>query len=854
MRNGCRFEQRNHSVLDEDGNECEWVEHLAFCLAHRQLSEECVRPNSKSGIRKKKANQNARAPLTCPICKACRTVRVKHPLLGLARNYELSKETNRLREESKMGEAVESEDDEPTQSRAKKPRQPLPSPPADSIAVQRGRRSKKHKQHSGSEDGEEQHHAVNEQATSADEMPLDDVDDSALVSTSAASSSSSSSPSSSPSLSLPTATFPLSVARALRQNRSPFVVDADPSPSSCLRPRVHYATFSRHWDALDHYRRLYASSGLSEHRAHAADSTAELEAWLPCFKLTEMRDVFDAHGWSIDKSKVSVTKLRHELKLWIRRAVLREPAELIDKFMAVAQSEQDGEDKHKYAETAADVEMEDESLADENGDGPETVVSTTHSPETSLLVTRSIRPSSARLSSEADAITPTKHGASPAATTSARPRDSSPSADKSPLSYGQGRLTTTTSPLPRLVAFPTELCKLTDTSSPRQAKKRAGWLADERLCQALHDMSSASGWDAVAIHRKYQPEEIEALVTLHGYSCQLNGQPAPPKTILRKLVQLIHGRMILTADELRAQDQAAYHDRRQARQEAEAIEQISVDSDSGSDSDYTMAGRTRKTTKQKKRRRRKRRADDSLLRRRDEQQSKKKRQRESAGSERKEEETKEDGADSGEMEETTREQTAVLVQPMDEETVSGEVGEADVLLRSVAVVLPPVLPRIGTAGDGSDAVTVDPPATVRRRGSVLSPTSATSSKSNIPSSQSTFPSSQSSGAVTVQRAISFSSAEPANQSTPPTPSVSSSSSSAALSAASSASASSSASSRLSKSLRALLSSLAASPGRIERLAGQRDVEALKLVTGEVELLREVLDGILEEFPKRFVDG
>ena len=99
MRNGCKYEQRRRMSSDEEGTQQEFAEQFHFCWEHREQSEDCIRPNTKRGIRKKKSKMTIdRVTLACPLCRNARvvTVQLNHPLLGLKRNYALSKRTNRL--------------------------------------------------------------------------------------------------------------------------------------------------------------------------------------------------------------------------------------------------------------------------------------------------------------------------------------------------------------------------------------------------------------------------------------------------------------------------------------------------------------------------------------------------------------------------------------------------------------------------------------------------------------------------------------------------------------------------------------------------------------------------------------
>ena len=831
FRNGVKFEQRYTTTVDEDGAEREWVDQLTFCLAHRDRSELCVYANSKSGIRKK-PRQRFRAPLSCPICrKECQSaIRVKHPLLGLPRNYALSKQTNRIREESKLGEdgAVESEDEQPTPAKRSKLAHPPPPPPADSIAVQRGRRGKKKRQREEADQGDEQSPANSTHGTSADEMPLDDVDDSALIASAAPSSfcsSPSSTSSSSSSSPLALAPFPLPSTAASRPFCSAFVATQFPFNGSCVHPRHHSTTFSRQWQVLDKYRHLYDESELSEHEAHAADGDDELDEWLPHFRLAELVDIFEAHGFTQSKSKPSVNTMRHELMLWIRHSLLRTPAELTTKFMTLAQS---GSDERQHPQRAERMIVADDndSGADEKDANVDATASATQSPSMSSSTRRNSTRSAA--DNYGQHIVGT---AKPRQTQNKVNNQPASTRTSSPPSHIKGRRVGPPSPIPPpLVPVPTELCKLADTTSPRRAQQCEQLLADESICAALHAMQNRSEWDSNGIARQYQQDKIEALLTLHGYSCQVNGSPAQPKLMLTTLIRLVHGGMIQTPDELRARCRALRRNWRSAhraekeRREEEASEQRPADGGTD-DGEYSPSGRA--TRKEKRRH-----TEDTAPRREGKNTKRLKQRKHMSGDD-------EDGDNNTlidvEAEEHASTRSPVLAAHV-EESMDAKSGDVDVDDDAISEdTSPPVLPRIHAAVDeGGGVLTADPPANIRRA-SVLSPTSATSSKSNIPSSQSTFPSSQSSGAVTVQRAISFSSAERSSDSSPSTSFVS-----PALPPLTS---SSSSSSRMTKSKRALLLSLTKSFHRYQRYAEQGDAEVEK---EELELIRQLVDGLLEE--------
>ena len=425
-----------------------------------------------------------------------------------------------------------------------------------------------------------------------------------------------------------------------------------------------------------------------------------------------------------------------------------------------------------------------------------------------------------------------------AATSRRRSRDSPSIADLFSHTQSPARRQRDTPTAPPLMPLPAELPKLSDIDSSRRLRERKELLANERLCLALQAMQTKS-WNAVGLERQYKPDEIEALLTLHGYSCQVSGQPAPRKLQLSTLIRLIMGGRIRTAEELRDELRIATQKK---RQQSELAGHVSIDS--GSDSE-PLQDRARKSNK-------KRQAEDSLQRRREE---KRKKRRGEAGEtattqESKEEENKEDNDG-----QTTSAPASRVEEHIEHEDMNVEEGEEDVELSIGAVAGAPVLPRIDTAAaaQGGDAA-MNPPSVVRR-GFALSPTSATSSKSNIPSSQSTFPSSQSTGAVTVQRAISFSSAEQPKEVSPATSTVSSSPSSASASSSSSSSSpasvsaasttvsSTSSSSSMSKSMRALLSSLARSHKKVAQYGSQAGAPDLLEMEDEIGHLMELAEGL-----------
>ena len=621
MRKGVKFEQRCYTGSDCAGVEKEWQEQLAFCLRHREQSELVVQPNTKSGIKKKKTkpSHSAKVPFSCPICRTeCAwPVRRKHPLLGLRRDYALSKQANRLREESKEGGELESEDEQPTAEKRKKPSPP--PPPADSIAAQRGRRgSSKQHQQADADQGDKQSQSDSAHDTSADEMPLDDVDDSALFTSAGPASSISS-----------------------------------PHPSN------------------QHNKPRFAAALGTEPRVEIA---------------------------------------RHRLQT-------------------------------------------------QRQSSPKPIAAPSHNRRGSTTV----------------------------------------SVATSPLGHAHGRLDGKTSPVPPLVLGATELPKVVDLTSPRRVHQCYNLLADESICDALHALRDRSKWESsVAIARHFQPHHIQALLTLHGYSCRAEGQG---KLMLTTLIRLVHSGKIQSPDDIRAhcrtltlgwqKTQPAGGDRKEVV--------LVGDSDDSECATIEPIGR-----------REKRQAEHSLQRRR---QKKTKRQHRN---QRSGNDGEDDGDDNNSLDGAQARQTAVTLTRATENRQEGEAMQVEEL-RTDAGVSPPMLPRIDNTVRSVHVVADDPPATTRH-GSLLSPSSGTSSKSSIPSSQSTFPSSQSSGAVTVQRVISFSSADQSAAGSITAPSASSSS---------------------------------ARQNRLQRYAEQRDGQTSKLAEDEVELMRQVLDGLSEEFRQPF---
>ena len=872
-----QFEQRYSTYTDSEGCEEECVDHLAFCLRHRDVSEHCVQANSRTGIRKKKPKPSNRLAFHCPICRRQAHARLSHPLLGLPRDYALSRQSNRLREESKAGEELESEDEQPTPAKKKKTAQPPLAPPADSIAVQRGRRDKRKQQRHrrsdedsrGSEEPRQQREADRSNELSEDDMPLDDVDDCALVLQARRLASAHTSPhSSSASPSAPSASnsFPLPAKFASRPFRSPFHLATLPFDDSCVHARVKHSTFIRQWMMLERYRSIYEDCGLSEQlveQAAGVECEESLDEWLASLTTTDMWCIFDVHGWTQHQTKASVHKQRLELRLWIRHSLLRAPVELVHDFTLVArmleqQQDGDGSEEKQPTERVDEMDVSDDSAADENGDAPP--VSHSSSPP-SLLASQAPAQSGSTSQQQLGSTQHRKQSRSTLAATQVSATLPTRQQHFSPPSAAAARISPNaadrarTSPRPALTPVPTKLPRVADSHSPRHVRHCERLLADPSLCAALQAMQNKGEWDSNRIARQYSQSEITSLLLLNGYLSEVDGQAAPPKLLVTSLIRLILGGLVQTADEIRAGHQSVASSGRKAhRASGESKEahrgEALLDSDTASSehSDSSTAERVRRKGKKSQ-------AEDTLQRRRQEKKHKRQRahRHESA-----------DEAERGEStpvneieqeEEETSPNTQSGQQHTEEKKMQADaaVGGGHEVRGDVGVS-PPVLPRMDSAAaadDGGGSVCADPPANIRRERTVLSPTSAGSSKSNFPSSQSTFPSSQSSGAVTVQRAISFSSAE---QSAASSPSASFSASQSSTSSSSSSTSSPSASSArgMSASTRALLSAFRSGESRVQRYAiraASGDAEAAEFAREELRLIRILVDGLSEEFAK-----